>query len=906
MKKNIYINKQVNRVNHQDSETFFTREYITELKKTLGSAQQFREKTAYERLLLQEQLDYMSHDDYNIKTYLHKSINEGNSLYKLFPVCFNKFKETIKDELLYDTKKSQRSTKKSFNYKFIQFYNHIMKMLLAEGFDLDFISKIDDDEIQEVLEKYLTPEIMFDMFCVILLKSARDSMFINEKNLFNTKTMSVLHSSVIYDVYNKFVLNSLTHSIVFKVTNKRKVVPLDSLLRSIRTFLIYNHPTIAITAEYKLFIDVIDSLFKVFAYSGIFEDVTTEYMDNRKQKRYYFPVLLTNELGKFTRLPRIARPPKIDQNNLEDFIIKSSFNQMKITSSTSMIDALNISNLKRFSINEMFLKILDLLEHNNNILANRPIPSSFEISQLDVKITNLDVNINNFTRFFVDRLQLELSKKNQELVTPFQFRHVSNVSVTETKVISERTIIEQKKQDMSIRRKGGITRLTLSKILQDFPLYYTNTICNTTRVFAREYLLSRHIGCLKLLRGEYTPIYTKIDGLIHMVRAYYLRDDEIYNKFQEFIKEKQNKTRFKIEEFISDNTNLYIKEESVAHYMLLEQEIKQVISKQKTKYMIQIDQVASGLVFMSILFKNKELAIHSNVHSENGTQDPYSYAMSNIQEYYDQNIDNKNGKVLELCLKSRKLHKYALMCYSYKQSAYGRTQDFTDLWVRYYNKNLNTEEWKSLNEVSSKYADFINTLYPGLNTQIEILDRIIELVVRDCGKLSIRTLEGAIIEWYFNKTKREIRKSFNPHTLSPESYALYTPISKDNKLVPDIQQFKTKFLSYLVHSLDAGVMRSIIRNMYRDHGYRIDHLHDCIMLHPTKVDAFYEVLNKVYSKPTIHDYMNTNVFDIFRSSISSEMHKEFDHMVAEFNSISNKTDFGSFKGDVYKMYTYEV
>lgn len=326
----------------------------------------------------------------------------------------------------------------------------------------------------------------------------------------------------------------------------------------------------------------------------------------------------------------------------------------------------------------------------------------------------------------------------------------------------------------------------------------------------------------------------------------------------------------------------------------------------KTKFMLQIDQVASGLVFMGLLFRNQHLCKYTNLSNHEKPLSPYTHAMSEYKTFYDDHINCKNDKVLQLMVTSKKLHKYALMCYSYNQRSYGRVQDFVERWQDIYGKKPTTCEWKSINEVARKYEDFINHLYPGLDTKIKLLNNIVELVARNAKGVKIRTIEGEIIEWVFYKTKRHIRKSFNPHTLVPESYALYTPVTdREGELVVDIKQFKTKFLSYLIHSMDAAVMRRLIRIMYKVYKYRINHLHDCIMLHPNHVSNLYKAIEDVYTDDVLHDYMNTHVFDVFRANISADKHSTFDMLVQDFNGMD--TTPIDLTGVNYRwVYKYEV
>jgi hypothetical protein len=458
----------------------------------------------------------------------------------------------------------------------------------------------------------------------------------------------------------------------------------------------------------------------------------------------------------------------------------------------------------------------------------------------------------------------------------------------------------------SIERKGGLTRLVLSNIFNNLPLYYTNTICSTTRVFAKEYILSRHIGCLKLLRGDYTSKEVSVIGIKYMLEAYYSDDEGLLLEFKKYTLDKPKYNKKDLQAFFENNSIDYANKKSITHFMLLAIELKRVFAGGKTKLLLQYDQVASGLVFIGLLWKNIKLGKITNViSSEKSNKGPYDYALSEFENYYNKNIVSKNLKVFNFVKSNRKLHKYALMCYSYNQTSYGRTQDFVDLWVTKFGVKPVKEEWLCLRDISDKYTDFINELFPGINSQFEVLDKIVRLVVDNAGYLKIRTIDGAVITWRFYQKKREPRKAFNPHTMLPESYALHSGVLDDEGLpVIDEQQYLVKFRSYLIHSIDAGVMRLIVKNMFESHEYRVDQLHDCVLLHPNQVDAFYEVVEGIYKGEYFIDYMNSHVFTEFKSILSSDKFEEFDRLVSDFNQEQDSTFKVS--GDFRKIYKPEV
>lgn len=907
-KKIFYVDKNVTQINHRSSDTFYTREYIEQIKALLGDSDHFLSLSDYDRKLIQSELDLLSHDDYMLKTYLHKSIHESRNLHKLFPASFEKFKKGW-SKLLRGSD-SQRGYKHSFRYKYKVFYNKVIDLLIQKKFQIDYLKDITDHDLDEILGKYLTCGVVYDAFCVILLKTARDSLFSNSKNQFDDVSMSVLRHQVVHHIHRHMILICISHAITYKVTESLRVVPLDSLMRSIRNFITHDYIMIISTKECKLFIDGVQSIFIDFTRSGLFTNVVQEKVGEKVQIRLYFPIELSESLGKYTTTPRIYKPDVVYESTLIDCMIPTDFAKIEIAPSASFIESVNISNGKRFSINNNFSNILTSIEYISHCPMNSPIPTESELHKIAVKRDQYDCQFNKFGSHVVDLIQTELSKRNLVLEHSHQFRYIANQTKAESRAISEKDQYSELYRNMTVERKGGLTRLVLSSILKNLPLYYTNALCSTTRAFAKEYIISRHIGCLKLLRGEYTEKYVHKKGVVYMLEAYYSGDIDLATKFKEYLSIKQGKYSKKdLQIFFDGNRIDYSDKESVTHFMLLAVELNKLFKAGKTgktKLLLQYDQVASGLVFIALLWKNVELGRRTNlILSEIDQLGPYDHAKENFEEFYEKNIETKNNKVLEFVKSNKKLHKYALMCYAYNQTVYGRTNSFVEFWVKKFDTRPVSEEWYCLQEISSKYTDFINELFPGMDRQFVILDEIVQLVVANSGYLKIRTIDGAVVTWRFYKSDRFVRKSFNPHTMTPESYALHSSVvDKEGCPVIDESKFTLKFRSYLIHSIDAGVMRLIIKDMYNNHGYRVDQLHDCILLHPNYVDSFYQVIENIYKSEPFINYMNSHVFAEFKSLISSDKFELFDELVDKFNSNLN-LDF-KVSGDFRKVYKAEV
>jgi hypothetical protein len=224
------------------------------------------------------------------------------------------------------------------------------------------------EEAGFIFKEYITPELVYDTFCVMLLKTARNSLFNQGNNKFNSVNMSVLNHQVIYKIYRHMAIISISHGLTYKITSRKLLLPINSLTRSVRNFMLHEQSEISTYTEYKLFIDGIQSLFNCFVESGLFVNITNEFKNGKQQKRFHFPTELSANLGRYTTPPRVTSPKIITRNNIMDSIIPTSFGKMTVTPSEEMLKSLNTSNKKKFSINKNFLYVLTELEEHKRFV----------------------------------------------------------------------------------------------------------------------------------------------------------------------------------------------------------------------------------------------------------------------------------------------------------------------------------------------------------------------------------------------------------------------------------------------------------------------------------------------------------------------------------------------------------
>lgn len=60
---------------------------------------------------------------------------------------------------------------------------------------------------------------------------------------------------------------------------------------------------------------------------------------------------------------------------------------------------------------------------------------------------------------------------------------------------------------------------------------------------------------------------------------------------------------------------------------------------------------------------------------------PYTFVMNCFRDFAKNNMTHQCEQALDFLSNNRKLHKYALMCYTYSQTHNGRIHDFLNRWV---------------------------------------------------------------------------------------------------------------------------------------------------------------------------------------------------------------------------------
>lgn len=354
-------------------------------------------------------------------------------------------------------------------------------------------------------------------------------------------------------------------------------------------------------------------------------------------------------------------------------------------------------------------------------------------------------------------------------------------------------------------------------------------------------------------------------------------------------------------DFFHNHYLYFTSTKNTMYFMYLHMELLKMERTNKSTVNIELDQTASGIVFLYLLLRDKKMATAANLITKEKSC-PYTFVMNHFENFANNYITHKAEKACEFLSSNRKLHKYALICFTYNQTHIGRIHDFYDRWFEELNCFPSEEERNTLNEFSTKYEQFIEQIFPNSIKKLQLLEKAMELVLNECNFTPIGTIEGDIITWSIYKSKKIVRAKFDPVSRSTSTYRLYT---YESKRTPDVRTHRRNFLSYLIHSIDAAVIRFYIRKMKEDHKYIINHLHDCVIIHPNYVDDFYKLVEILYKSDDLYYMSEKLLFDQMRSSLSQGSRDQLDKIKTDYLLLCDdfKTEINFDPRNIYKFET---
>ena len=871
----------------------FSRAFIKNLKHIIGDSQVFIKKNTVEKQEIYNKLQEACNIEHQWKDISSRIRFNQSKVKQLYQSEYDVFIETYKKNFI-NSSTDKRISKRYGSEKCIVFWKGLVKHLsqsqyLKTMFELtpDFDKKIKDSDYQ-LLVKRIDPGVLFRELVKISMKVAYDTnISIENTNRTKFHTQSVGENFMqakrtdlqynmqefisIYLTIHLFDLFAEKNILQSKSTKYREKIfkYLDKYYKSkIRTRL--DDPKYSFYFETSTITIILLALYdNTDVVKDIVQVSSVKKGKVRQHKVYIFDHRLDNSISFSKHVPKIVPPKKADtEQHIRNWIrpVKSGWFTCQI--SKKCIRALNIAQRKTFKTNKLYWDILNSINENEPFCDQFPTEKQFlektfetEAWQRSAWSSLLDTALYTTTDRFIKANSKYKKVKNYHntIVGLCDITHASCYSnCRKNEVQSEMLIIRNKKQIFN-------TSLTITKIFENFPLYYDTLLDFRFRMYPLQYLMSRTSGYLKYLLQEYKPRKVTKKGLNFMLEAYYSPEPEQLAAFQSATCKHS---------FFKDNE---LKEPTL-YFRLLRKEIESLLNGDKltTSLPLEIDQVGSGPTLIALICGNLPLAKKCNL-LEGPFNCIYSYLLQRSVEYLQNKMKNKvsskNQKSYDILTTDRKSQKYALMCFFYNEQHLSRTKRWVSRFEEIHGTTIDDDNYKLLEAFSIKYGEFLNFVFPKLNDQLSLMNEALMVLIQKDRPVQIKTLDGCLVKWDFDYVTSLKKNYYNPVSKKHDQYRtnvqIKNKVSQLNRTQKHVQSFRPNF----VHSIDASIMREFITKFYDRTGHKLNHLHDCVMLHPNDVDIFYEVVSDVYCNPRMHTLAQDLLFSRFKIDTIDECRK---------------------------------
>ena len=855
------------------SQCYLTEASFKSLNNILNNPAKFNKLTLKEKVKKQMELDQLNKDEYVfVKSVIKKTVHDSTLCSDLYPEKYLFFKDAITEFVF----PSANITVKA-NQKFLLFkVQMLVRKLIGELMELGHtvfkpVADLSDDELRDIFHKNIDISWIFNEICEIVLKKAQDNRFNsimrNTSMSQDVVTNDILAANV-YDVEDEFRIVFVMYllNIVLNYLSSKKGNEFDyqSLEKIVFRYLRKETPLAVGASEWwNSYKDGVRSIIFAFRDCGIFQLDTKTCKISwspsiKTTQKFIVPFHLMNYSVPYMKFPTIFQLESINVDTFNSMIKPIFKGDVKISFSSKFEHTLNISKNKKYKINPTYLMLLsNLFRLNENSMyrdafRNAPLPFPFEDELYD--------NLNS-------------------------------------------SLIQA--------RRMSATILRLAECYEGFPIFINYSLCARGKYYPEQQLIPRTSGCFKYLLQEYSERKITGRGFVILLEAYYKSRPDYQKALSEFIKS-TNWSLFSKQhgiELLADFFHAHpldftkISNKQFSYFMLLHAEILKAIKTGHTGVMIEIGQVASGVTLLSYLIRNKKMARVCNGVG-GAASDPYEYCMLKFKDFYETQFIEKFNTVFEFLCNDREIHEYAVICFVYRKTYYGRRDYFVSRFEDAFKRSVSNEEIKVLYEFAKKYDDYMHFVFPKTKIQIDLLLKTIDIAVKELGYFPFKNLQGETFKWSFYEYKTTTRSAYDPISHKANHVKIHKAYKSQevkfesfknsdgeikNRLKCDYRISKRQALSYIIDCIEASLIHRFIYRMHKVHKYSITHLHDCMLVHPNYVDAMYKIIKETYKSDELYYMANHLFFDHIANHVDEHTKSIIEKYKREFET--NCDDF---------------
>lgn len=929
-------------------DSLFTDKFRDELKMILryteeNPGQTFKSAHITEKKIIEEKLNRLLESESLWKDLVSKSVYDMSKIQDTFPDGLKKFVDLYNDGF-FPTEKEDKNLnlrKKRASVKCECYFTGLYKYLLNNMPDIFDDDKIKPELTKEDLRKLvetISPHLLFKELVKISMKKAYDANI----NIGNDSTLSSLNSRLLDTNFLQAKRSDLQYSVAAYIRLYLANILLNYLSsNNVQAFRKNHNNNVMVYLKHlqRLFKEELSIARTQYELRNFFElpsnitlqllsffertEVVKKQIRERSRKRrgssktvkeniiYVFNHKLDISISFSHNLPRILPPDSaLTKESVRDWITPVKDGHHDVRVGDKAVRALNLAQRKEFVVNDRYKELLKRADERDSVeeFATQKEYSK-KRNELEAWSNSVWSNTLNITLYTLTRSLLNVKGKTNSEIHNLT-ADLCGLTRLECYATAKKNEVRSDVLILRSSRQLLLTSLDISDIYAGYPLYYSTKLDFRLRMYPLQYLMSRTSGYLKNLLQEFTPRKVDKIGLRNMLVAYYSPYPDLCKEFCSTFPERGTHQKMK-SFFLTNRINL--KEQSL-YFELLDSELEHLFSTHKdnnwmSSLQLEIDQVGSGPTLVALATGNIALAKKCNL-LDGDFVCIYSYLLEQSKVFISKNIDTEykeDSYSYKLLTEDRKAQKYALMCFFYNQKHLGRTRKWVEQYEEKFGISVSDQEYDLLSEFSVKYPKFMEEVFPNLTKQLDILNEALFVIIDQDLPVEIDTLDGCIISWDFDHTEELKRNYFNPVSGTHDQYKLRVKVNKHTKgsLRTRKSKHKRSFLPNLIHSIDASIMRMFIQEFYDVKKQKINHLHDCVMLHPNDVDAFYNIVKKIYCSEKMSTLVEDLVFKRMKNNTVGVARETLERLENDF--IKNKAGFklNSDTFDPRKCYRYE-
>lgn len=924
------------------SDSLFTNKFLNELNSILkenpNSGKEFKKKSAAEKRKISQSLESLLEIESHWKDLVKSSKYDMSKIESIFPKELDQFvkifnKGFYPPEGATNRKKAVYSSELCKCYFLASFkYFKDNEILLNErGLSYELTEK-DLDKLVSVVE----PSFLFKELVKISMKKAYDTNIniqSNNPNEFLTKQLDsdFLQAKLtdlqyaIISYIRIYLANILLNFLASKGNSCLKENTTVHIIKSLKYLqslfkeeLHFSDNIVDIMWYYDIPSKITMILLSFYQDTDVVKATLKERNSKQTTRKggktqsiiYVFDHKLYNSIAFSHNIPRITAPSKAEsQECIREWLSPVKGGHYNIQVSEEAFRALNIAQRKEFVVNTVFKELLrdvdDTREHAQEFTTRREFEANK--SEYDTWAESVWGNTLNITMYRLTRSVIDLKKSKIKNVHS-KVADLCGITHLECYANAKKNELRNELTNMKASRQLLLTSLDISSIYQDYPLYYGTRLDFRLRMYPLQYLMSRTSGYLKNLLQESVPRTVTAVGMNNMLNAYYSPFPDLCREFNET---KLNKKTFSYMRKFFETKKIDLSKTPL-YFELLEIEIQTLLfgtGKKKTALQLEIDQVGSVPTLIALVTGNKALAEKCNLLGGEFSC-IYTFLLEKSQSFISEKLEDieidKTSNAYRLLTEERKAQKYALMCFFYNEQHLSRTKRWVDLYEEKYGTSVQDEEYKLLSKFSIKYSEFMEYVFPKLTRQLDLLNEALSIIVDQGLPVKIKTLDNCLISWDFDHMQEVKKNYFNPVSGSHDPFKLRMKI-RANKVSQRSRKSKHKqsFRPNFIHSLDATIMRMFLDWYYNQTGKKLNHLHDCVMLHPNDVDIFYTIVTEIYCSSFMKTLAQDLVFSCMKSDTRGQVLCKIIEIEKEFVSNMDNIELTPSIFDPRKCYRYE-